>query len=75
LIVSNPSLIKVIEKRVNSHLVILNIYAHSNDIGLLIGKKSHMISSINTFISGISNAKHNFTYRTYVKDISSFDER
>ncbi|MEA2028523.1 MAG: KH domain-containing protein [Campylobacterota bacterium] len=66
LLVSTPDSISVEVDNIDDALDEITIYAHSDDIGKLIGKEGRMINSIKTFISGCK-AKGGKNYRINVK--------
>ncbi len=66
LLVEHPEDISVEITEVNEGFDEITIFAHSEDIGKLIGKQGRMINSIKTVISGCK-AKGGKNYRVNVK--------
>jgi predicted RNA-binding protein YlqC (UPF0109 family) len=66
LLVNNPEEISVEITEVDEGFDEITIFAHSEDIGKLIGKEGRMINSIKTVISGCK-AKGGKNYRVNVK--------
>ncbi len=66
LLVNNPEDISVEIIEGDEHFDEIVIYAHSEDIGKLIGKNGRMINAIKTVISGCK-AKGGKNYRVNVK--------
>ena len=68
LLVNNPENISLEIKEVNENFDEITLFAHSEDVGKLIGKEGRMINSIKTVISGCK-AKGGKNYRVNVKPV------
>ncbi|MEY3001808.1 MAG: hypothetical protein RLZZ428_183 [Pseudomonadota bacterium] len=66
LLVKNPEDVSIKIEEQDEGLDEITIFAHSEDIGKLIGKEGRMINSIKTVISGCK-AKGGKNYRVNVK--------
>ena len=66
LLVNNPEDISIEIAEIDESFDEITIFAHSEDIGKLIGKEGRMINSIKTVISGCK-AKGGKNYRVNVK--------
>lgn len=70
LLVSHPDAIAIEVVEIDTGLDEVTIFAHSDDIGKLIGKEGKMIHAIKTVISGCK-AKGGKSYRVNVKPSKS----
>ena len=68
LLVDNPEDISVKIAEVDENFDEITLFAHSEDIGKLIGKDGRMINAIKTVISGCK-AKGGKNYRVNVKPV------
>lgn len=68
LLVNNPDTIKVEITEIDEGFDEITLYAHSEDVGKLIGREGRMINSIKTVISGCK-AKGGKSYRVNVKSL------
>lgn len=69
LLVEHPEDISIDIKNLDENFDEVTIFAHSEDVGKLIGKQGRMISAIKTVISGCK-AKDGKSYRVNVKPLS-----
>lgn len=70
LLVEHPEDISIEIHPLEEHYDEVTIYAHSEDVGKLIGKQGRMISAIKTVISGCK-AKNGKNYRVNVKPVEA----
>ena len=68
MIVNHPSDIQVKLREIDDAFFEVVIYAHSEDIGKLIGKNGNMINAIKTILNGCK-AKNGISYRVQVVSI------
>jgi len=66
LLVNNPDSISIEIETIDEKFEEITLFAHSEDIGKLIGKEGRMINAIKTVISGCK-AKDGKNYRVNVK--------
>ncbi|KIM03206.1 MAG: RNA-binding protein [Sulfurovum sp. AS07-7] len=66
LLVEYPDKVKVTTELMSDDFCEVSIYAHSSDVGKLIGKEGRMINAIKTVITGCK-AKGAKNYRVNVK--------
>ncbi len=68
LLVNHPEMISIEIEPMDEGFDEITIYAHSEDVGKLIGKEGKMINAIKTVISGCK-AKGGNNYRVNVKAV------
>ena len=66
LIVRHPELLHIEERNLDENYDEIVLYAHSEDVGKLIGKEGRMINAIKTVISGCK-AKGGKNYRVNIQ--------
>ncbi len=66
LIVRHPDVLKVEKRELDEEYEEITLYAHSDDVGKLIGKEGRMINAIKAVISGCK-AKGGKSYRLNVQ--------
>lgn len=65
LIVSQPQDVRVVKEDIDDSFIEITIYAHSMDIGKLIGKNGNMINALKTMANGCK-AKNGISYKIQV---------
>jgi predicted RNA-binding protein YlqC (UPF0109 family) len=66
LIVRHPEVLRTEERNLDENYDEIILYAHSDDVGKLIGKEGRMINAIKTVISGCK-AKGGKNYRVNIQ--------
>jgi predicted RNA-binding protein YlqC (UPF0109 family) len=66
LIVRHPEVLRIEERSLDENYDEIVLYAHSDDVGKLIGKEGRMINAIKTVISGCK-AKGGKNYRVNIQ--------